>query len=371
MELKNYLNELISRDASDLYLLTGAPVSLKYLQEIHPLNSFDLPSGYVKSLAYELMTPAQVEAFEQDHEITISLNHDRDSRFRINIYNESNEVAMVVRHIRGRIPIPEALHLPDVLKTLVMEKRGLILFTGPTGVGKSTSLASLIDHRNRNTSGHIIMIEDPIEYMHHHQKSLITQREIGIDCMDYANGLKNALRQSPDVILIGEIRDSETMHQALAFSQAGHLCLSTLHATNAVQSITRILNFYPESKRTGVLSDLAACLQGIVSQRLVHTQNDALLPAFDILTNSPMVAELLRRGELDKIPEIMAKSGNLGMCTFDQSLLKLYQQGAISAEEALCYADSPNNLRLQINSTQTSAPSSTSLGLGEDDKFYP
>jgi twitching motility protein PilU len=266
----------------------------------------------------------------------------------VNIFKQRNEISIVARNIVTEIPNVDALGLPPILKEVVMTKRGLVLFVGATGSGKSTSLAALIDHRNTNSSGHIITIEDPIEFLHRHKRSIINQREIGMDTRSFHQALKNTLRQAPDVILIGEIRDRETMEHALAFAETGHLCISTLHANNANQALDRIINFFPEERRNQLLLDLSLNLKCFVSQRLVPTEDGKRAAAIEILLGTPTVAQAIHKGEIENIKEIMSKSENLGMQTFDAALFKLYEEGKIAFEEALKNADSANNLRLRI-----------------------
>src|SRR5690606_540579 len=304
-------------------------------------------------------------------------------RFRINIFRQRNEISIVARDIVTDIPNADDLGLPTVLKDVVMAKRGLVLFVGATGSGKSTSLAALIDYRNTNSAGHIITIEDPVEYIHRHKKSIVNQREVGVDTRSFQKALKNTLRQAPDVILIGEIRDRETMEHALAFAETGHLCISTLHANNANQALDRIINFFPEERRPQLLMDLSMNLRAFVSQRLIPTVDKKRTAAIEILLGTPTISELILRGEIDGIKEIMEKSANLGMQTFDLALFKLWQEGKISEEEALKNADSANNLRLRIklygqdgsstkDSTSSGGPSGSGLSLQlEDDEEDP
>jgi twitching motility protein PilU len=269
-------------------------------------------------------------------------------RFRVNIFVQRNEVGIVARNIVAEIPRWQDLRLPEILPEVVMRKRGLVLFVGATGSGKSTSLAALIDYRNSNSSGHIVTIEDPVEYVHNHKKSIVNQREVGVDTRNWHNALKNTLRQAPDVILIGEIRDRETMEHAIAFAETGHLCISTLHANSANQALDRIINFFPEERRPQLLMDLSLNLQAFVSQRLIPTVDGKRCAAIEVLLGTPMVADLILKGEIEGIKEVMAKSENVGMKTFDSALFELFQAGMITEEEALKNADSANNVRLKI-----------------------
>ena len=349
MEFFDYLKILAMKDGSDLYLSTGAPPSAKFHGSLKALDKEKFTPGQVKEIAYSIMTDAQARDFGNKPEMNLALAIDRIGRFRVNIYKQRTEVAMVVRNIKTKIPDADDLGLPPVLKEVIMEKRGLILFVGATGSGKSTSLAALIDHRNRNSSGHIITLEDPIEFLHQHRRCIVSQREIGVDTDSYEDALKNTLRQAPDVILMGEIRDQDTMGYAMTFSETGHLAISTLHANNANQAMDRIINFFPEERHAQLLMDLSLNLKAIVSQRLVKTVDGKRTAAFEILLGTPLVRDLIKKGEVEGIKDIMEKSEPLGMQTFDGALFKLVEQGKISEQEALRNADSPNNLRLRIS----------------------
>lgn len=346
--ITNYLQVLAKHDGSDLYLSTGAPPSAKFNGELKPLAKQPLPAGVVKKLAYELMNEEQIKDFEHKPEMNMALSEPGVGRFRINIFKQRNEISMVIRNIKTDIPNLNDLGLPDVLKTMIMKKNGLILFVGGTGSGKSTSLAALIDYRNSNSKGHIITIEDPIEFIHQHKQSIVNQREVGVDTDTYEDALKNTLRQAPDVILIGEIRDAETMEHALAFAETGHLAISTLHANNANQALDRIINFFPEERHKQVLHDLSLNLRAFISQRLVPTVENKRCAAIEVLLGTPMVAELIKKGQVAEIKEIMQKSENIGMQTFDNALFKLFKAGRISKEIAIKNADSENNVRLKI-----------------------
>lgn len=346
--ITNYLQVLAKHDGSDLYLSTGAPPSAKFNGELKPLAKQPLPPSMVKKLAYELMSEEQIKDFEHKPEMNMAVSEAGIGRFRVNIFKQRNEVSMVIRNIKTDIPNLNDLGLPDVLKTMIMKKNGLILFVGGTGSGKSTSLAALIDFRNSNSKGHIITIEDPIEFVHQHKLSIVNQREIGVDTDSYEDALKNTLRQAPDVILIGEIRDSETMEHALAFAETGHLAISTLHANNANQALDRIINFFPEERHKQILNDLSLNLRAFISQRLIPTIDNKRCAAIEILLGTPMVADLIKKGQVAEIKEIMVKSENIGMQTFDGALLKLFYEGRISKEMAIKNADSENNVRLKI-----------------------
>lgn len=346
--ITNYLQVLVKHDGSDLYLSTGAAPSAKFNGELKPLAKQPLPPGVVKKLAYELMNEQQIQDFELKPEMNLALSEAGVGRFRINIFKQRNEISMVIRNIKMDIPNLNDLGLPEVLKTMIMKKNGLILFVGGTGSGKSTSLAALIDYRNSNSKGHIITIEDPIEFVHKHKQSIVNQREIGVDTDSYEDALKNTLRQAPDVILIGEIRDAETMEHALAFAETGHLAISTLHANNANQALDRIINFFPKDRHKQILHDLSLNLRAFISQRLVQTVDNKRCAAIEVLLGTPMVAELIKKGQVAEIKEIMEKSENIGMQTFDSALLKLFKAGRISKEVAIKNADSENNVRLKI-----------------------
>jgi twitching motility protein PilU len=349
MKVAPYLKVLSDKDGSDLYLSTGARPSAKFNGVLTPLGKEPAPPGWVESLANELMSEKQKTEFKNKPEMNLALSLPEIGRFRVNIFKQRNEVSMVIRNIVTDIPDLAQLGLPDVLKDVILLKRGLVLFVGGTGSGKSTSLAALIDHRNSNSKGHIITIEDPIEFVHKHKGCIINQREVGMDTDSFDDALKNTLRQAPDVILIGEIRDRETMEHALAFAETGHLAISTLHANNANQALDRIINFFPEEKRQSLLSDLSINLQAFVSQRLIPTVDGKRCAAIEVLLNSPRIADLIKEGDVLGIKEIMEKSGPMGMQTFDMSIFNLYKAGKITLDEALKNADGANNLRLKID----------------------
>jgi twitching motility protein PilU len=348
VRISDWLKILSAENGSDLYLSTGAPPCAKFQGQLKPIASEILQPGEIKEIAYEIMDPTQRATFEQELEMNLAMSISGYGRFRVNIFLQRNEVGIVARNIVADIPRWQDLRLPPILTEVVMRKRGLLLFVGATGSGKSTSLAALIDYRNSNSSGHIVTIEDPVEYVHSHKKCIVNQREVGVDTRSWHNALKNTLRQAPDVILIGEIRDRETMEHAISFAETGHLCISTLHANNANQALDRIINFFPEERRPQLLMDLSMNMQCIVSQRLIPTVTGKRCAAVEVLLGTPMVADLILRGELDGIKEIMHKSENLGMKTFDTALFELYQEGLINEEEALRNADSLNNVRLRI-----------------------
>ncbi len=348
MKVTPYLKVLAEKGGSDLYFSTGAPPSAKFNGVLKPLGKDRAPPGWVDSLAQEIMNDKQKAEFRDKPEMNLALSLPEIGRFRVNIFKQRNEVSMVIRNIVTEIPNKDDLGLPEVLSEVIMAKRGLILFVGGTGSGKSTSLAALIDYRNTNSKGHIITIEDPVEYIHPHKGCIINQREVGMDTDSFADALKNTLRQAPDVILIGEIRDRDTMEHALAFAETGHLAISTLHANNANQALDRIINFFPEERRPQLLNDLSNNLQAFVSQRLIPTVDGKRCAAIEILLNSGRVADLIKQGAVTEIKETMEKSEAMGMRTFDSALYHLHMEGKISLEEALKNADAENNLRLRI-----------------------
>jgi len=348
MDFKKYLTILAQRDGSDLYLSTMATPSAKFQGELVSLSDEKIQVGELEGIAREIMDDQQWDIFQKELEMNLAISIAKVGRFRVNIFKQRNQYALVARSIKSDIPKLEDLGLPDNLRDIVMSKRGLILFVGATGSGKSTSLAALIDHRNANSGGHIITIEDPIEFVHRHKKSIVNQREVGVDTRSFHSALINTLRQAPDVILIGEIRDRETMEHCLAFAETGHLAISTLHANNANQALDRIINFFTEDRHSQVLSDLSLNIRAIVSQRLVKTIDGKRTAAIEVLLNTPTIRELILKGDIEGIKEIMGKSENLGMKTFDSSLFDLVKAGKISIDQALRHADSANNLRLKL-----------------------
>lgn len=346
--ITEWLKLLATKNGSDLYLSTGAPPCAKFDGKLRPIANERLRPGDVRKIAEEVMDDTQREQFEHELEMNLAMSISGYGRFRVNIFQQRNEVSMVCRNLVSTIPNWKDLGLPPVLIESIMKKRGLMLFVGGTGSGKSTSLAALIDYRNMNSNGHIVTIEDPVEYVHNHKKCIVNQREVGVDTRSWHAALKNTLRQAPDVILIGEIRDRETMEHAIAFAETGHLCISTLHANNANQALDRIINFFPEERRNQLLLDVALNVQAFVSQRLIPVQDGGRRAAFEVMLGTPMIRDLILKGEIEGIKEIMEKSINIGMQTFDQAIFTLYQEGAISYDDALKNADSPNNVRLKI-----------------------
>ncbi|MEZ2903014.1 PilT/PilU family type 4a pilus ATPase [Acinetobacter terrestris] len=343
------LTKVVEYGGSDLFISADFPPSIKHQGLMKPIGQQALTADKTKLFAYSLMNEKQQQEFEKELECNFAISVPNVSRFRINVFQQQLQVGMVIRTITAEIPNFAQLKLPESLKDVMMAKRGLVLVVGATGSGKSTSLAAMIDHRNENSAGHIITVEDPVEYVHKHKKSMITHREVGVDSHSWHNALKNTLRQAPDVILIGEIRDTETMEHAIAFAETGHLCLGTLHANNANQALDRIINFFPEERKNQLLMDLSSNMKAIISQRLVRTQDGrGRRAAIEILLNTPLIGDNILKGQLHELKEIMKKSRELGMQTFDQALFDLYNEGAISYEEALRNADSMNELRLQI-----------------------
>ncbi len=355
MGFNGLLRMMIEKDGSDLFLTTGAPPSMKAQGKLIPLIDKQLPEGMVKKIAYQIMSDDQIKEFEQSPEMNLAVADPDIGRFRVNIFQQRGEIGIVARNIKTEIPSAESLGLPPVLSELIMNKRGIILFVGGTGSGKSTSLAALIDHRNKNSDGHIVTIEDPVEFVHPHRGCIVNQREVGVDTNSYEEALKNTLRQAPDVILIGEIRSQETMEHALAFAETGHLCLSTLHANNANQALDRIINFFPEERHKQLFLDLSLNMVAFVSQRLVPTIDGKRCAAIEILIGTPRVCDLIKQGKVMEIKEVMEKSEQQGMKTFDSALFDLYKQGKISYEETLKNADSKNNVRLRIQLSEGKA----------------
>ncbi len=348
MDLTQFFRLMAEKRASDLFFSAGAPVYIKIEGEIRPVNQQIFDAALVKKVAYALMTEEQIKTFESSLEMNLGVSVPNCGRFRVNVFRQRGSVAMVIRYISDQVPSIEALGLPPVLNELVMHKRGLILVVGATGSGKSTTLAAMIDHRNAHSTSHILAIEDPIEFVHKHKRSIVNQREVGIDTSSYANALVNALREAPDVLLIGEIRDQETMRQALIYTQTGHLCLATLHANNAYHALNRIISLFPAEMQEGLLLDLAMSLKAVISQRLVKGVDGKRVAAIEILVNNMHIAELIQRREIDKIKEAIEQSLVEGSQTFEESLLELHLAGRISKEEALLNSDSRTNMEWLI-----------------------
>lgn len=348
LDIKPVLKFMCDKGGSDLFFSTGTAIHIDIEGKTIPVNNQKMTPGMVKEIAYSLMSPKQIEEFERDLEMNFAMSSPEIGRFRVNVFRQRGEISMVIRHIKTSIPSFETLGLPKVLQEIIMRQRGLVLVVGATGSGKSTTLASMIDYRNETTSGHILTLEDPIEFVHNHKKSVVDQREVGIDTKSFEEGLRNAMRQAPDVILIGEVRDMHGMEHALAYAETGHLCLATLHANNANQAIERIISFFPQDARAGLLLGLSLNLVAIISQRLVPGTQTKLVAAMEVLINTPYISDLVQKQKLSEIKEIMANNTDIGMTTFDQSLFKLYSAGRIDDENALQNADSRNDLSLKI-----------------------
>lgn len=367
MEFESLLKLMVHKNGSDLFITAGVAPSLKVNGKIAPVTQATLTPIQAKEIVLGIMSPAQKEEFERENECNFAISASGIGRFRVSAFMQRNNAGMVLRKIETKIPTMDELGLPPILKELAMTKRGLILFVGATGSGKSSSLASMIGFRNKNSTGHIITIEDPIEFIHHHVGCIVTQREVGLDTSSFEMALKNTLRQAPDVILIGEIRTRETMDHAIAFAETGHLCLATLHANNANQAMDRIINFFPDDRRNQLLMDLSLNTKAFVAQQLIPTPdgNGRVLSA-EVMINSPLMSDLIRKGEIHKMKSLMAKSRNMGMQTFDQSLFDHYKSGQITYEDAINYADSANELRLMIKLGDSKGAGAESLAASLD-----
>ena len=349
MDFNSLLKLMVHKNASDLFITAGVAPSIKVNGKITPVTQATLTPTQAREICYSIMTPEQRNEFETTHECNFAISASGIGRFRVSSFQQRNHAGMVLRKIETKIPTIEELSLPPILKDLAMTKRGLVIFVGATGSGKSTSLASIIGYRNKNSTGHIITIEDPIEFIHHHEGCIVTQREVGLDTTSFEVALKNTLRQAPDVILIGEIRTRETMDHAIAFAETGHLCLATLHANNANQAMDRVINFFPEDRRNQLLMDLSLNLKSIVAQQLIPAPDgQSRVLCAEVLINTPLVSDLIRKGEVHLLKELMSKSRQHGMQTFDQALYELYKYGKITYEDAINHADSANELRLMI-----------------------
>jgi twitching motility protein PilU len=342
------------KQASDIYISAGAPIHIKIQGNTLPVNQQVMLPDMIEKIAQELVSPEQIKVFESQNEMNLSFGIPQVGNFRVNFFRQRGSIGMVVRFILGNIPELESLGLPLALNDLVMEKRGLILIVGATGSGKSTTIAAMLDHRNANRAGHIQTVEDPIEFLFKHKKSIVNQREIGMDTADWQSALKNAMRQAPDCILIGEIRDKETMQAALAYAQTGHLCLATLHANNSYHALNRMISFFPIENRPALFLDLAVALRAIVSQRLVKKADGKRLPTCEVMLNTRHVSDLIERGEVQAIKDAMEQSMAPGSQTFEQDLFRLYHAGSITLDEALGNADSPTNLSWLINNSDPS-----------------
>jgi twitching motility protein PilU len=349
MDFDSLLKLMVHKNASDMFITAGVAPSLKINGRITPVTQATLTPKQADEIVNSIMSPAQREEFARHNECNFAISASGIGRFRVSAFRQRNHPGMVLRKIETTIPTIEDLGLPPIVKDLAMTKRGLVIFVGATGSGKSTSLAAMIGYRNKNSTGHIISIEDPIEYIHNHQGCIVTQREVGLDTESFETALKNTLRQAPDVILIGEIRTRETMDHAIAFAETGHLCLATLHANNANQAMDRIINFFPEDRRNQLLMDLSLNMKGFIAQQLIPTPDgQGRVVAVEVLINSPLMSDLIRKGEIHQMKPLMAKSNQQGMKTFDQALYELYRNGDITYEDAINHADSANELRLMI-----------------------
>ncbi|MFZ5501945.1 MAG: PilT/PilU family type 4a pilus ATPase [Pseudomonadota bacterium] len=337
------------KNASDLFFSVGAPVNIKIDGIAVPVNSQILDADIIKRIAYELMSPKRIAEFESEMEMNFSFRAEGVGSFRVNIFRQRGDIAIVVRFVKSQIDKVEELNLPAILKELIMEKRGLVLVVGATGSGKSTTLASMIEHRNSVKSGHILTIEDPVEYIFKHGKSIVNQREIGTDTLTYEAALSSGMREAPDVLMIGEVRDRDTLKHALIFAQTGHLCLTTLHANNSYHALNRIVNFFPYDSRQSVLSDLSMCLRAVISQRLVRNVQGKQIPAVEILLNTSLISDLIKNDEIDKIRDAISKSVSSGSQTFEQALYKLFKSNQITKDEAMRNADSSSNLASLID----------------------
>ncbi len=377
MDFEALLKLMVQKKASDLFITAGMPPSIKINGKIMPVTQRKLTGEKAREVVLSVMNEEQRREFSRSHECNFAISASGIGRFRVSAFQQRNEVGMVLRRIETTIPTLDELRLPSILKKLSLTKRGLIIFVGATGTGKSTSLAAMIGYRNQTTSGHIITIEDPIEFVHQHNKCIITQREVGLDTESFQTALKNTLRQAPDVILIGEVRAAETMDYAVAFAETGHLCMCTLHANNANQALDRIIHFFPDEKRHQLLMDLSLNLRAIVAQQLIPTPDGkGRRAAIEVLINTPLVSDHIRKGEMHLIKDLMSKSTEHGMQTFDQALFQLFKAGEVTYEDALHHADSPNDLRLMIKLDSSEKDADRQLGSSrmsledtEDDAF--
>ncbi|MEX2488323.1 MAG: PilT/PilU family type 4a pilus ATPase [Pseudomonadales bacterium] len=373
MDFDKLLKVVVEQGASDLFITAGLPPSVKISGRMTPLSKTALTPEQAREMVHSTMNESQVQEFESERECNFAIHSSIAGRFRVSAFYQRNFAGMVLRRIEAHIPSTEELGLPEIINKLAMTKRGLIIFVGATGTGKSTSLAAMIGHRNEHSKGHIITIEDPIEYIHEHRGCMVTQREVGVDTPSFEVALKNTLRQAPDVIMVGEVRTRETMEYAVTFAETGHLCLATMHANNANQALDRIINFFPADRHHQVWMDLSLNLRGMVAQQLIPTiDGTGRRAAIEVLINTPLVSDTIKKGEVFALKEIMEKGTEAGMQTFDQALFKLYKDGEISYDAALASADSPNDLRLMIKlSGDTTGASETaqsfSLEASEDD----
>jgi twitching motility protein PilU len=366
--MHDLLRMMVSKDGSDLFITSGSPPAMKVDGKVITVSKQRLSPSHTQMLARSIMNDKQVSEFEEKQECNFSIALTGVARFRVNAFVQRGSTGLVLRIINSEIPSFAELNLPDTLEDIAMTKRGLVIFVGGTGSGKSTSLASMVDYRNQNSYGHIITIEDPVEFVHDHGNCLVTQREVGVDTESYEIALKNTLRQAPDVILIGEIRDRETMEHAIAFAETGHLCLTTLHANSTNQALDRIINFFPDERRSQLLMDLSLNLKGLISQRLIPKLGETgRIPAIEVMLNTPLMADMIFKGEVHEMKELISKSNEAGMQTFDQALFDLYEEKKITFEDALRNADSVNDIRLRIKLESETARKS---GVVEDHRDF-
>lgn len=360
-DLAAYMHYMTKVEASDLFFSVGAEPIVKIEGTMHKIPVPPLAPSQVKKLAYSMMNEAQIRSFEADLECDLAVGIEGLGRFRLNVFMQRGEVGLVIRYVKNKIPSFAELKIPENLQHLALLKRGLILVVGAAGSGKSTTLAALLDYRNSHAPGHILTIEDPIEFLHQHKQCLVDQREVGLDTHSFDEALRHAMREAPDVIMIGEIRDQATMQHAMTYAETGHLCISTLHANNANQAIERIINFFPEAAHKQLLMDLSLNLQGIIAQRLIPGKTKRLVPATEVLLQSPYISDLIRKGQIDQLKPAIANSVELGMHTFDQSLFELYKNKDITQAQAIEYADSKTDLSLHIRLTATTPPDDVDL----------
>lgn len=349
LDITPYLKLMVERDASDLYFTANAQVNIKINGVTNPVGKNPLPPGTIKDILPGILTEKQLAEFEEEMELDTAFTVDGIGRFRVNVFRQRGEEAIVIRQIKVEIPPIDSLKLPALIKDLIMEQRGLIIIAGATGTGKSTTVASMLDYRNQNRTGHILTIEDPIEFMYQHKKSIVNQREVGLDTKSFNEALRRAMREAPDVIMIGEIRDATTMKQALSYADTGHLCIATLHATNAVQTMERIISFFPEGTRDQLLMDMSLNLRAVIAQRLLIDKQNQRVPATEVLLNEPHVKSLIREGQTHKLKEVLEKApeGSL-QHSFDNDILRLYKAGLVTEQEALAHADEPDHFRLKV-----------------------